>query len=192
MRTSMHPLCSSRPSGPSHGTRTESRLWLRDEEVVEPGKQQTSQPTVDQAIAGADQDIRKAACMEDVLVGTGYGLVDGGAGKLCLPGSTTSSSLSQRRDSASWSVGLSPDGRLLQSGCMEDAHFDLEMQQSTMANLTLLVYGMQLCTRGRCSGELEELAMRRTSRCLLEGSSKLVRGTVQLSIEAFFDFYPEI
>jgi hypothetical protein len=71
------------------------------------------------------------------------------------------------------------------------------MKQSCMANLTL-VYGMRLlpadevASVGEAPVELKNGNQAHVTMHVLEGSRELVETQLRLSIEAFFDFYPEI
>lgn len=66
-----------------------------------------------------------------------------------------------------------------------------------MANLTL-IYGMRLLPEGEVSGVEDatlKLANGREAHVtmhVLEGSREEIERQLRLSIEAFFDFYPEI
>jgi hypothetical protein len=66
-----------------------------------------------------------------------------------------------------------------------------------MANLTL-VYGMRLLPAdevesvGEASVELKSGKQANVTMHVLEGSRELIEQQLRLSIEAFFDFYPEI
>jgi len=71
------------------------------------------------------------------------------------------------------------------------------MQQSGMANLTL-VYGMRLLPSdevesvGEAPVVLKNGNQARVTMHVLEGSRAEIEAQLRLSIEAFFDFYPEI
>jgi len=71
------------------------------------------------------------------------------------------------------------------------------MQQSDMANLTL-VYGMRLLPSdevesvGEAPVVLKNGNQARVTMHVLEGSRAEIEAQLRLSIEAFFDFYPEI
>jgi len=71
------------------------------------------------------------------------------------------------------------------------------MQESGMANLTL-VYGMRLLPSdevesvGEAPVVLKNGNQARVTMHVLEGSRAEIEAQLRLSIEAFFDFYPEI
>jgi len=71
------------------------------------------------------------------------------------------------------------------------------MQQSGMANLTL-VYGMRLlpadevASVGDAPVALKNGNEAHVAMHVLEGSREQIEAQLRLSIEAFFDFYPEI
>ena len=71
------------------------------------------------------------------------------------------------------------------------------MQQSGMANLTL-VYGMRLLPADEVAAvDAAPIALKNGNQAhctmhVLEGSREQIEKQLRLSIEAFFDFYPEI
>jgi len=71
------------------------------------------------------------------------------------------------------------------------------MKESDMANLTL-VYGMRLLPAdevvsvGEAPVALKNGNEAHVTMHVLEGSRELIETQLRLSIEAFFDFYPEI
>lgn len=71
------------------------------------------------------------------------------------------------------------------------------VQESGMANLTL-VYGMRLLPAdevesvGEAPVALKNGKQARVTMHVLEGSRAEIEAQLRLSIEAFFDFYPEI
>jgi hypothetical protein len=72
-----------------------------------------------------------------------------------------------------------------------------KMKESDMANLTL-VYGMRLLPAdevvsvGEAPVSLKNGNEAHVTMHVLEGSRELIETQLRLSIEAFFDFYPEI
>jgi hypothetical protein len=75
--------------------------------------------------------------------------------------------------------------------------FRPEMKESDMANLTL-VYGMRLLPAdevisvGDAPVALKNGHEAHVTMHVLEGSREQIEAQLRLSIEAFFDFYPEI
>jgi len=71
------------------------------------------------------------------------------------------------------------------------------VQESGMANLTL-VYGMRLlpadevASVGEAPVALKNGNQARVTMHVLEGSREQIEAQLRLSVDAFFDFYPEI
>jgi len=75
--------------------------------------------------------------------------------------------------------------------------YPLSSTLSLMADLTL-VYGMRLLPAGEVSGvQAAPVALKNGNEAqvtmhILEGSREQIEAQLRLSIDAFFDFYPEI
>jgi ribosomal 50S subunit-associated protein YjgA (DUF615 family) len=87
-----------------------------------------------------------------------------------------------------------PAGRWPWAGCIREAAFIMMMR---MANLTL-IYGLRLLPEGEVT-EIQDATLKlanghqtHVTMHMIEGSREEIETQLKRSLDAFFDFYPEI